>query len=87
MKRASPDRDAHDCTGQPKRSHHSLIDFLSDPTQAVAPEVDLDLSRGRPDRVRESKFITAKEQLARARERGAVLTEADARAIEELKKL
>jgi|GEM_PF-6205676 len=65
----------------------SLIKFLSDPAQAVAPEVDLDLSRGQPDEARESKTITAKELLALTRKRGALLTEDDARAIDELKKL
>ena len=74
--------------GQGQATAPSLIEFLSDPAKAVAPEVELDLRRGRPDdAAREGEFLTAKEHLARARERGAVLTEADARAIEELKKL
>jgi len=86
MNRISPTRDAHDCTGQAKRWHPSRIDFLSDRAQAVAAEVDLDLSRGQPDEARVSKSITAKELLALTRKRGALLTEDDARAIEELRK-
>jgi len=65
----------------------SLIEFLPDPAQAVAPEVELAQLRSQPDGVPESKFITAKELLALTRNRGAVLTEVDARAIDELKSL
>ena len=82
------DREAPARLAKAKQPRPSLIEFLSDPAKAVAPEVELDLRRGRPDdAAREGEFLTAKEHLARARERGAVLTEADARAIEELKKL
>ena len=35
----------------------------------------------------ESEFVSAKELLALTRKRGAVLTEADARAMDEIKKL
>lgn len=69
---------------QPKRLRPSLIKFLSDPEVAVAPKVELDLRRGHPDdSAGESKFPTAKELLALTSDRGAVLTEADARAVEE----
>jgi len=48
----------------------------------------LDLRRDRPDEAaRDSKFFTAKELLALTRERGGVLSEADTRAIDELKAL
>lgn len=65
----------------------SLIEFLPDPARAVSREEELDQRRSQPDGAPESKFITAKELLALTRKRGAVLTDADARAIEELKSL
>jgi hypothetical protein len=87
-KRLNLAQSAHDRLAQSKRSHPALIEFLSAPAQAVAPEMELDLRRDQPDGAAgESKFLTAKELLALISKRGAVLTEADARAIEELKKL
>lgn len=69
----------------PVRRKPALIEFLSNPGRAVAPEVELDLRRARPDEnARESEVYSAKELLALTREHGAVLTEADARAIDEL---
>lgn len=53
-----------------KQPRPSFIEFLSDPAQAVAPEVELDLGRGRPDRAaREGEFLTAKERVAQASKR------------------
>ncbi len=72
----------------PTRREPTLIDFLSNAGHGVAPEVELDLRRDQRDEVaRDSKFFTAKELLAVTRERSGVLTEADARAIDELKAL
>jgi hypothetical protein len=88
MNTNNADSDANDRPVKAKQPRPSLIEFLSDPAQAMAPEVELDMRSGRPDdAAREGEFLTAKELVARASERGAVLTEADARAIKELKKL
>ncbi len=87
-KKNSAERETHDRSVRAERPHPSLIDFLSNAGHGVAPEVELDLRRDRPDEAtRDSKFFTAKELLALTRKRGGVLTEADARAIDELKSL
>ena len=87
-KTKSAEQETHDPSFRAERPHPSLIDYLSDAGHGVAPEVELDLRRDRPDEAAgDSKFFTAKELLALTRERGGVLTEADARAIDELKSL
>jgi hypothetical protein len=88
MGKNAPPRDTQDGPAKAEPPCPSLIDFLSNPGRAVAPEVELDLRRGRPDEAAcESEFFTAEELLALTRERGSVLTEADARAIDKLKPL
>ena len=87
-KKTRLNQEAPDRLVKAKQPRPSLNEFLSDPAKAVAPEVELNLRPRRPDdSTREGKSLTAKELLALTREQGAVLTEADARAIEELKKL
>lgn len=82
------EQETHDRSVKAEFPRPSLIEFLSNAGHGVAPEVELDLRRDRPDEAaRDSKFFTAKELLALTREREGVLTEADARAIDELKSL
>ncbi len=87
-KTKSAEQETHDRSVKAERPRPSLIDFWSNAGHGVAPEVELDPRRDRPDEAAgDSKFFTAKELLALTRERGGVLTEADARAIDELKSL
>ena len=55
----SAERETHDASGRAERPRPSPVDFLSNAGHGVAPEVELDLRRGRPDEAaREGEFLS-----------------------------
>jgi hypothetical protein len=55
----SAEQETHDRSVRAERPHPSLIDFLSNAGHGVAPEVELDLRRDRPDEAaREGEFLS-----------------------------